>query len=119
MFDKLINTEDMVYYCKFCKIGLTFKQYVNSSRHNMHQITFIDGVLEIFDWGVIMSSVIVHEKYCRNPKPYAHKRCRRQTSKLMTIFNEKEPFETDKEYTIRLKKEGEYIKIISDRLWDN
>lgn len=30
---------------------------------------------------------------------------------IMWILNEKEPFETDEEYKIRIKKEGEYIEV--------
>jgi hypothetical protein len=30
------------------------------------------------------------------------------------IFNDKEPFETDKQYNARVKREGEYIDIASE-----
>lgn len=30
----------------------------------------------------------------------------------MIIHNDKEPYETDEDYDLRLKKEGEYIEVV-------
>lgn len=38
----------------------------------------------------------------------------------MIIYNEKEPYETDEEYILRLEEEGEYIEVpatIGDNLY--